>query len=171
MCIRIRMQLYKNFQHILLGSSEKKLGLLDLGSFFLIDFYLVESIVSFAKKCSTTLKWLPYRHSSHFKWSKREFLCKKLRLSSNWEKSHFDLSKKSSFVTQNDKFFSHKTVRIVERKKWQIFSSFTFIIMLHFRLHMGQYFSYKQLQNCPPQPRTFFYFALNWFWHGYRIGI
>ena len=74
--MKIKIQLHKNIQHILLGSSEKSWAYLISAPFFLIDFYLVESIVSFAKKCSTTLKWLPYRHSGHFKWSKRDFFLK-----------------------------------------------------------------------------------------------
>ena len=48
--MRIKVQLHKNFQHILLGSSEKIWAYLISAPFFLIDFYLVESIVSFAKK-------------------------------------------------------------------------------------------------------------------------
>ena len=90
--MRIKVHLHKNFQHILLGSSEKSWAYLISAPFFLIDFYLVESIVSFAKKCSTTLKWLPYRHSGHFKWSKRDFFLKEnqaLKLLRE-KKSHFE---------------------------------------------------------------------------------
>ena len=137
--------------------------------FFLIDFYLVESIVSFAKKCSTTLKWLPYRHSGHFKWSKRELFFERKSGSqvierekkSLWVRNLHLLLKMTSFSVIKLYVLLSEKVR-----KWQIYLSFTFIIwrlkydrMLHIRLYLGQSF-FLVFIKLPTAAKNFLLFGI-----------